>query len=90
MQEKEIFKRPGRFSFSVEYFRQNPDICRLVFGKMLIMRAEYLGMSDTIIYDGYSFLFEESPPIIVPPEYEIIITQDTPISFPHIYAVRKQ
>ncbi len=75
--------RLGQFKISGGLLRAHWPGLLPLFAHMVILRCEFIMVSDVAEYMAQSDLFEESPAHCVPPEYEIIATkqEDGPVEY---------
>ena len=71
MTRKEIKDRKGTFKVSRTAMMAFPETIMQMMGKMLIVRAEYLMMTDEIEYQAFSPLFDKVSMACKAPEYDI-------------------
>lgn len=70
-------RRIGQFSLSRDMLEYaSAQQCQQLFSHFIIVRAEYMMLSNRIEYQAYSHLFDSVPPAIIVPVYEIMITQE--------------
>lgn len=70
--DTQLKKRKGRFSLPIDVALNFPELVLELLGKMLIVRAETLYISDEILYDAYSMLFDEVDEGESIPIYEVL------------------
>lgn len=69
-------RKLGRFYLSAERIRQKwPELCALVFARVVVVRAEMLWQTNAVEYLAYSEDFEPVPEGVAPPEYQFLITK---------------
>jgi membrane protein CcdC involved in cytochrome C biogenesis len=67
--------KPGKLEISWEFIKNDPDAALLVFGSVIIVRAEHRIISNVIEYEGLSELFDEIPFGQIIPSYKAIISK---------------
>lgn len=73
MKQHEIMKRKGFFKLDKQIIEKEPEIVMQLLGKMIIVRAEMMYITNTIEYGAYSELFEEVEEGKFIPTYDIKI-----------------
>jgi hypothetical protein len=70
----QVCNRKGKFTLDREMIIKDFDLVKMILSDVFVVRAENCFVTDTITYWAYSEYFEEISPGLIPPEYEIIIT----------------
>ena len=66
-------KQRGHFKIPRDLIDENPMVVLAVMAKVIVIRAEYILMNDTVKYDAISPEFRFVPDREVTPYYEIIV-----------------
>ena len=69
-------KRIGRFSISREFVDKNPEVVLAIMGRVIVVRCEMMYQHDELEYIALSPYFDELPPGMITPKYEVVISKD--------------